>query len=98
MCSGANQPASPATGTFFSKWNELVEITGFASEENIEARNPVVTDGFYTSRSRARFVFRWQFANGKIPVLIPELQRGDVLNRGNTRQERIGATARLHQS
>jgi len=58
---------------FFSRLNELVETTGFEIEENIEAKDQVISYGFYGSRNRAtgkdsrsRFVFRWQFADGKV--------------------------------
>jgi uncharacterized protein len=66
--------AGPAgVGAFFAKLNDLVETTGFEVDDNIEAANQVVSYGYYSSRhrgtgknSRARFVFRWQFDNGKV--------------------------------
>ena len=67
----SNGPAQ--VGAFFAKLNEVAETTGFDVEDNIEAPNQVITYGYYTSRnratgktSRARFVFRWQFQNGKV--------------------------------
>ncbi|MFN7924423.1 MAG: nuclear transport factor 2 family protein [Bryobacteraceae bacterium] len=58
---------------FFVRLNEVVETTGFEIEDNIEAKDQVVTDGYYNSRnratgkdSRARFTFRWQFVDGKV--------------------------------
>jgi len=70
---GGDYTGPAKAGSFFSKLDELVETTGFDVEENIEAPNQVVSYGYYTSRhratgktSRARFVFRWQFQNGKI--------------------------------
>ena|SRR5258708_3096835 len=67
----SNGPAE--VGAFFAKLNEVVETTGFDVEDNIEAGEQVVSYGYYTSRhratgktSRARFVFRWQFRNGKV--------------------------------
>ncbi len=66
-----NGPAQ--VGTFFAQLNQLVETTGFEVEDNIEAPDQVVSYGYYTSRnratgktSRARFVFRWQFRDGKV--------------------------------
>jgi len=60
-------------GAFFTKLNEIVETTGFEVEDNIEARDEVVSYGYYASRnratgksSRARFVFRWKFQNGQV--------------------------------
>jgi ketosteroid isomerase-like protein len=53
--------------------NDLVETTGFDVEDNIEAPDQVISYGYYTSRNRqtgnvarARFVFRWEFQNGKV--------------------------------
>ena len=67
----SNGPAG--VGGFFAKLNDVVETTGFEVEENIEAADQVVSYGYYSSRnrttgktSRARFVFRWQFQNGKV--------------------------------
>lgn len=67
----SNGPAQ--VGAFFAKLNDVVETTGFEVEDNIEAPNQIVSYGYYTSRnratnktSRARFVFRWQFQNGKV--------------------------------
>ena len=58
---------------FFTKLNDTAETTGFEVEENIEAPGQVFTYGYYSSRtratgksSRARFVFRWQFEQGKV--------------------------------
>jgi uncharacterized protein len=70
---GGDSHGPEQVGSFFMRLNELVETTGFDVEDNIEAPNQVVSFGYYTSRhrasgktSRARFVFRWQFQNGKV--------------------------------
>lgn len=70
---GGDYNGPDQVGAFFAKLNEVVETTGFDVEENIEAPDQVVSYGYYTSRnratgktSRARFVFRWQFHNGKV--------------------------------
>jgi len=67
----SNGPAQ--VGAFFSTLNQVVETTGFDVEDNIEAQNQVISYGYYAARnratgksSRARFVFRWQFQNGKV--------------------------------
>jgi len=70
---GGDYIGAGEVGRFFGRLNEVAETTGFDIEENIEAGDQVVTYGFYSSRnratgkpSRARFVFRWQFAGGKV--------------------------------
>ncbi len=70
---GGDYIGAAEAGRFFARLNELVETTGFEIEENIDANDQVITFGFYSSRdratgkeSRARFVFRWQFVNGKV--------------------------------
>lgn len=70
---GGDSNGPVQVGAFFAKLNDVVETTGFDVEDNIEAPNQIVSFGYYTSRnratgktSRARFVFRWQFQNGKV--------------------------------
>lgn len=70
---GGDYIGAAEAARFFSVLNQQVETTGFEIEENIEATDQVITYGFYSSRnrttgkdSRARFVFRWQFASGKV--------------------------------
>jgi ketosteroid isomerase-like protein len=67
----SNGPAQ--VGEFFAKLNQIVETTAFEVEDNIETTNQVVSYGYYSSRhrvtgksSRARFVFRWEFQDGKV--------------------------------
>jgi ketosteroid isomerase-like protein len=70
---GGDYHGPEQVGAFFAKLDQIVETTGFDIEDNIESENQVVTFGYYASRnrttgkqSRARFVFRWQFENGKV--------------------------------
>jgi hypothetical protein len=60
-------------GAFFSKLNDVVETTALEVEDNIPVDDGVISYGYYSSRnratrksSRARFVFRWQFQNGRV--------------------------------
>ena len=70
---GGDSVGPAQVGAFFTKLNDIVETTGFEVEDNIEARDEIVSYGYFSSRncptgktSRARFVFRWKFQNGKV--------------------------------
>jgi ketosteroid isomerase-like protein len=70
---GGDYDGPAEVGAFFAKLNEVVETTGFEVEDNLEVWDGIVSHGHYASRnratgktSRARFVFRWQFKNGKV--------------------------------
>lgn len=70
---GGDYHGSEGVAAFFAKLDAVVETTGFEVEDNIEAGDQVVTYGYYSSRdrgtgksSRVRFVFRWQFKDGKV--------------------------------
>lgn len=70
---GGDYKGPEQVGSFFTKLNEIVETTNFDVEDNIEAGNQVISYGYYGSKNRetgktsnARFVFRWQFQDGKI--------------------------------
>jgi len=70
---GGDYTGTAEVGAFFAKLNEIVETTSFEVEDNLEVRDGIVSYGYYASRnratgkaSRARFVFRWRFQNGKV--------------------------------
>lgn len=70
---GGDYHGHAGVAAFFERLNEIAETTGFETEDSLEAGMNVITYGAYSSRnratgkqSRARFVFRWQFADGKV--------------------------------
>ena len=83
---GGDYQGPEGVRAFFTRLNDIAETTGFEVEENIEATGQVITYGFYASRnratgksSRARFVFRWQFDQGKVKRYEAVLDSAPIL-------------------
>ena len=88
---GGDYVGPQQVGAFFTKLHEIVETTGFEIETNIEAKEEVVTYGYYASRnrttgkdSRARFVFHWKFRNGNISEFEAVLDSAPIAQAATT--------------